>query len=386
MYLMRVLPVIVFSFWMLGLIQTPAYGYILPLTADTLTLQTGHLAETLQRDSRAIKIDQEPDAAYYLKIKAYVARGKYAEALAVSDSTLMMSETPLNYYYQGWVNELLGFPLKAEWAYSRSIRIDTAYVDGYLALARLYIGWNKLEKAILLCEKALWIDAGNKEALLERSRIFALIHDYYDAIDDASLAIGIDSLYTHAYYLRGIYYLDDFQTQQAYDDFSRVLRFTPDDLDVLFLRSQTLFLLGRMDSAMTDARAVLLGSKSSQNKSDYTQKVTEMIQRFYPDDKDPVISLVFPAVSDTLIEISMSVHEIEVSGVITDESSISKFLINGSPVEFTEIDGGWRFGVKMPVTGLSYIELEATDRYKNTSRKRFAVIKKMPTFAPQFSN
>lgn len=393
----------VFLVFGLGFLEIPGYGRAMVQAADTLTarpvvlnpqakpfsvpvaiapweqllikarteFQEGNSEAALRTASAAIRINKRYIPAYHLKVRAYVALGDYESALAVSDSTLMMAETPLNYYYQGWVNELLESPQKAEWAYSKSIRMDTSYVEGYLALARLYISESKFEKAIVLCEKALWIDPGNKYVLLERSRVFAFVHDYFEAIDDASLAIGIDSLYANAYYLRGVYYYENFQNEVALPDLSYALRLSPDNIDALLLRSEIYFRMEKADSALMDARAVVVKSNQYRGENDYADRAEELIQRFFRESNAPVITLIYPLVADSTVTLPPLQTDLELSGIITDESRVTEVRINGKVVECSEVDGGCRLAYTMTVEGVQKVEIVAVDMYQNTSRLVF---------------
>jgi len=314
----------------------------------------------------------DPMAAFHQRILAHVSSGNYRAALSVSDSTLMRAETPLNYYYQGWVNELMEAPQKAEWAYSKSIRIDTAYMEGYLALVRLYIGQNKLEKAILLCDKMLWMDQQHKQALLERSRIFALVHDYFEAIDDATLAIEVDSLYADAYYLRGLYHLESFLPEQAHDDLDKVISLAPDFLDAYLLRAETFFMLSRMDSALVDARTVMERGAAFPAK-DYPRRSQELLLRFYRESKPPVITLISPDVREAQLHLPAYVSEIVLSGFAADESPIESLTVNGASVKWEEVDGGCRFEARLRITNTTRVEIMATDIYQNASQLAFDI-------------
>ena len=192
--------------------------------------------------------------AYHEKIERLMMAGLYKEALAVSDSTLELAETPQNYYYQGLVNEALTNWRQAEWAYSKAIRIDPGYIECYQPLIQVVLNLNRPAEAVTWCDRLFEVDPAQTEALLLRSRAFAMENEYYEAIEDVSLAIMLDSLWAEAYRLRALYYMETRQYQAAVDDWSQLIAWDAGQPECYLWRADCFDRLQESDLALQDYR------------------------------------------------------------------------------------------------------------------------------------
>ncbi|MBR3286273.1 MAG: tetratricopeptide repeat protein [Bacteroidales bacterium] len=161
------------------------------------------------------------------RIEQLLMAGHFEEALALSDSTLELAETPGNYYYQGLVNECMAAWRQAEWAYSKAIRLQADYIDCYLPLIRVLLNLNRPEEAMIWCDRYFDLDGSQSEGLLYRSRVFAMLNEYQEAIADISQVISLDSTNTAAYRLRALYRMETGRYPDAVDDLSQLLRYDP---------------------------------------------------------------------------------------------------------------------------------------------------------------
>ena len=161
------------------------------------------------------------------RIEQLLMAGHFEEALALSDSTLEMAETPENYYYQGLVNECMSAWRQAEWAYSKAIRLQADYIDSYLPLIRVLLNLNRPEEAMVWCDRYFDLDGSQSEGLLYRSRVFAMLNEYQEAVADISQVISLDSTNTTAYRLRALYRMETGLYPDAVSDLSELLRYDP---------------------------------------------------------------------------------------------------------------------------------------------------------------
>lgn len=190
------------------------------------------------------------------RIEQLLMTGSFEEALALSDSTLEMAETPENYYYQGLVNEYMAAWRQAEWAYSKAIRLQADYIDCYLPLIRVLLNLNRPEEAMVWCDRYFDLDGAQSEGLLYRSRVFAMLNEYQEAIADISQVISLDSTDATAYRLRALYRMETGRYPEAVSDLTLLVRYDPKP-EWYALRADCLEAQGLTELALEDNERIV---------------------------------------------------------------------------------------------------------------------------------
>ncbi len=332
-------------------------------------------AEALKSLNRATKLNPQYLPAFHVKIRALLQLNKNEEALNVSDSTLNIGETAMNYFLLGEVYSRLKSWQKAEWAYGRAAKIDKGYIEAYIALADIAVSMNKVRETLTAADAALGIDPDSKEALIARSRGFALDKNFTDAIDDATYVIKLDPSYTDAYYWRGTYYKETNKTKEAIKDFEFVLKEQPDNWQALAGRAECYAKTGDKKAALADFQKLLADASHHPESEAITQSVNRQIFEMNRENHAPELTLLDPSPDNFDIQIPDSRKSITIKGKITDESAIGTLTVNGSKVPVTPIGGNFEFTATVKADTAKTIHIEAADVYDNINRLTYQLVR-----------
>lgn len=253
----------------------------------------------------------------------------------------------------------------------------------------------------------------NAEAYCQRAKLRLILGDDSEALRDAKHAIYIDRRYLDAIIIRSIahynleqydkytYYLDEYvkqakSPQDYYDLANNVFKFAKPNLlnnqqnilneaekwiiraaeiedtyDNNFLLAKIRYKLKKTAAAQVSARhAKTLASKERKDLSPVNGLLGQ-INRENKDYTPPSIRIISPVASTRGIIVVEAANKITVIGQVTDESGVSKVLINGNLARLKP-DGS--FDGETILTGAeNLIIVEAFDNRGNQSQKSFNV-------------
>jgi tetratricopeptide (TPR) repeat protein len=337
--------------------------------------KNGQLTDALKSLNKATKLNPKYLPAFHTKIQVLLQLNQNDVALKVSDSTLQIGETAKTYYLQGEVYSRLKSWQKAGWAYDKAVKIDKGYINAYIALADIAANTNKPRETLEAAESALGIDPDSKEALIARSRGFALSKNYADAIDDASYVIKLDPDNANALYWRGIYYRDTNTPQEAIKDFEKALKLQPGNWQAVAGRADAYAKAGDKKTALDGYQALLAVAADHPEKDAITQLANRQIFELNREDRVPTLALTDPKPESFDIQVPDNKQSITIKGKISDESPIKSLAINGQTVPVTSVDGDFEFAAVVKLENTQEVQIEVSDVYSNINKVAYHLVR-----------
>jgi tetratricopeptide (TPR) repeat protein len=326
---------------------------------------TGNFEQALNLLNRASRIDKRNSKLYPVKVNTLIGLEKYDQALKVSDTALMIKDTPMDHFFRGIIYRKLNNDFLAKKEFEKAIDHDKKLAAPRLALADLLISSNALE-SMTQCNEVLKFDDRNTDAYLMRSRVYKKNLDYPNAINDISKNILIDPSNPMFYLFRGNCYQEFNQHTNAINDFSKYISLKADDPDAYFSRAKSYEEIMNYDKAMEDYNKITV-------LSEFDMKARKMLKdaqiRLYELNREtvpPEITLSSPAITDNIISIKGNSNTITLSGKIKEKSKIDTLMINNQKILFGDKKNGENeFLANVDVTGLDKVTILARDEYKN---------------------
>jgi len=335
----------------------------------------GQLQDALKSLHRATRLNPKYLPAFHIKIQVLMHLNQDDAALRVSDSTLLIAETTMNYYLLGEVYRKMKSWQKAGWAYEEATKIDRGYIAAYIALSDVAANTNKAYEALEAAEQALGIDPDSQEALIARSRGFALLKNYADAIDDISFAIRLNPGNISAYFWRGTYYMDDNKPQEAIMDFERVMKIQPENWKVIESLADAYAKMGDKKKAMEGYMKLLTIAAQFPEKDMIIQTADRKIFELNREDRAPTLVLSEPKSDNFDMHVPDNLASITVIGTISDESPIRTLIINGQTVSVTAVGDNFEFAAVVNLENIQEIQIEVSDVYDNVAKLAYNLIR-----------
>jgi len=314
--------------------------------------------------NRATLSDPTRLDAYQTKIRILMDLGRTEEALAASDSTLWMGEDPVSYFLQGQVNEMLGEPQKAEWAYIKAIRLKPDYQEAYKALIMLQISMGKTEDALYYADRLIGLRVGDRDLLLFRLNVLMSANRTDDAIAAISKMIEASPSDSTLLLNRGRYYLQSRRFDEALTDFNWVIRHSP--VEVNYWKGMAFKGKELIDSARKSFEEVRFLIKPGTVDTLWMQKARSEL--FVLDREQDPPTLRFPDFeASDLSEVSVAeaVDTLLLRMSVVDRSEIQSVRMNDSSVFFNPNRRMVLVLLKVPVAGREGVKIDAADVYGN---------------------
>jgi tetratricopeptide (TPR) repeat protein len=337
--------------------------------------RNGQLPDALKSLDRAIQLNAKFLPAFHTKTRVLVDLHQYDAASKVIGAALNIGGTAMTYYLQGEVYRWQKSLQKADWAYQEATKIDKGFIDAYIALAEIAANTNKARETLEAAEAALGIDPDSQEALIARSRGFALLKNYVDAIDDVSEAIKLNPNSISAYYWRGTYYRDSNKPREAIKDFETVLKFQPDNWQAIAAQADAYAKTGEKNSALGGYQKLLAIASNYPEKESITQFANQQIFELNREDRAPTLVLIEPKTENFNIQIPDNQPSITIKGRITDESPILSLTVNGQKVPVTPVGSDYEFATVVNLASVQGIQIETSDVYNNTTNVAYQLVK-----------
>lgn len=341
--------------------------------------KTGNYKESLKLLNHASTLDKRNSRLYPEKVITLIALERYDQALKVSDTAIIIKDTPMDYYWRGIIYRRLNNDILGEKELRKSISKDKNLADPRIELADLLISINpaNLREAMEHCNEVIKNNDRNTAAYLMRSRVYKKNLDYPGAINDISKTIMIDPANSAFYFERGICYQEFNQHTNAINDFSKCISLQAalktEDPTAYYARAKSYEEIMDYDKARADYNRITFLSK-------YDSKAREMLElsqkRLYEINKEtdpPEIAIVSPLPTKDTVEIKGDKTALLISGTIKDKSKIKSFKINNETVILAEKNGGYDFLANINVNGIDKITLSAIDDYNNEKVLNYAL-------------
>jgi len=330
--------------------------------------KTGNYQQSLKLLNHASALDNRNSRIYPEKVIALANLGMYDQALDVSDTAIIIKDTPMDYYWRGIIYRKLNNETQAKKELEKSISKDKKLAEPRIELADLLISTNAKE-AMLQCNEVIKNDDRNTAAYIQRSKIYKKNLDYPNAINDISKAIIIDPANPEFYFERGKCYQEFNQNENAINDFSKCISIQTaaktEDPAVYYARAKSYEEILNYDKAVADYTKITILSKYDPKGHEMLEASQGRLYELNRETKPPEIAIVSPLpVKDTL-EIKGDKTTLLISGVITDKSKVKSFMVNNDNVTMIEKNGEYDFIANINVSGLNKITFSAKDDYGN---------------------
>ncbi len=341
--------------------------------------KTGNYKESLKLLNRASTLEKRNSRLYPEKVITLIALERYDQALKVSDTAIIIKDTPMDYYWRGIIYRRLNNDILGEKELRKSISKDKNLADPRIELADLLISNNPANprEAMEQCDAVIKNNDRNSAAYLMRSRVYKTNLDYPGAINDISKTIMIDPANSTFYFERGKCYQEFNQHTNAINDFSKCISLQAalktEDPKAYYARAKSYEEIMDYDKARADYNRITFLSK-------YDSKAREMLElsqkRLYEINKEtdpPEIAIVSPLPTKDTVEIKGDKTALLISGTIKDKSKIKYFKINNETVILAEKNGGYDFLANINVNGINKITFSAIDDYNNEKVLNYAL-------------
>jgi tetratricopeptide (TPR) repeat protein len=337
--------------------------------------QMGVFEEALKSLNRASFLDKRNGDIYPEKVITLIGLEKYDMALRVSDTAVIIKDTPMNYYYRGIIYTKLNNDLFAKKEFEKAIAKDKKLSDPRLALADLLLRTGDAPGAMTQCAEILKNDDRNTAAYMMRSKVYMKNLDYPSAINDLSKNILIEPNNPDFYLYRGKAYQDFNQHTNAINDFSKYISINPENPDAFFARAKSYEEIMNYDKAMEDYTKITVLSEFNQEARKMLKDAQTRLYELNRETVPPEIAVVSPAPVNETVEIRGDNTSLLITGKIKDKSKVKSFTINNEAVSTLEKGGEYEFLSKVNVAGLDKITLIARDDYDNEKSVTYSLIR-----------
>jgi tetratricopeptide (TPR) repeat protein len=336
--------------------------------------KTGNYEEALKLLNRASAIDKRDPKVYPEKVITLIGLEKYDQALKVSDTAIIIKDTPMDYYYRGVIYRKLNNDILGKKELEKSISKDKKLPEPRLALAELLIPTDPQE-AMAQVNEVLKYDDRNTAAYLMRSKVYRKNLDYPSAINDISKNILIDPANPVFYLFRGYCYQEFNQHTNAINDFSKYISLKADDPDAYFARAKSYEEIMNFDKAMEDYNKITVLSEFDMRARKMLKDAQSRLYELNREKVPPEIVIISPAPVNNAIEIRGDKAAFLITGKIKDKSKIDSLLINNEIIQMAEKNGEYEFLANINVSGLDKITFTARDVYDNVKVLNYSLIR-----------
>ena len=223
----------------------------------------GQYERALGHYNKAIElVPNHPDA---LVDRAVVNRalGLYQPALHDVERALKLSENPWAYLLRGLILERLGEIKRAVDDYSRAVRLDSNFAEGYYRRGLLYARSGEYDKAFQDQNQVVELDGNHASAYTARGAARAALGDVRWALSDLDKGCALAPASHEGFYHRGCVRQQLEMYDEALADFARVIELAPAFAPVFMARGDTYMALSEHRQAISDyGRAIELQPKN----------------------------------------------------------------------------------------------------------------------------
>jgi len=337
--------------------------------------KTGDFDEALKALNRASALDKRNGAIYPEKVITLIGLQRYDMAIRVSDTAVLIKDTPMNYYYRGVIYTKLNNDVFAKREFEKAISKDKKLPEPRLALAELLLRTNDSQGAMAQCNEILKNDDRNTAAYLMRSRVYMKNLDYPSAINDLSKNILIEPNNPAFYLDRGKAYQEFNQHTNAINDFSKYISLNPDNPDAYFARARSYEEIMNFGKSMEDYAKITALSEFNQEARKMLKEAQERLYELNRETIPPEITVISPAPASETLEIRGNDKSFLITGKIRDKSKIRSFSINDEVITTVEKNGEYEFLSKISIEGIDKLTMVAIDEYDNSKSVTYSLVR-----------
>lgn len=335
--------------------------------AGRLYYELAQYEEAIPMLAKVTVLDKKHVNAYKYKMESYIEIEQYDKALKESVELIKLSETALNYSRSGFINDKLENYNQAETDYRKSIEKAANVKETYVALADVLFKAKKYDQSLVACNQALGIDSKYIEALWIRSKIYKEKIDYPSAINDLSKMIIFAPEDQEAFFARGIYYQEFNQHQSAINDFSKVISMDSKNAMAYFHRAKSNEEITQYAKAISDYQAYAdLSDQNDATTKEHMELVKSRLFELNRESNKPSLTFIEPSEREgNSLNIVEDAVEVTLKGKITDQSEIQYAKVDGVDVQFDENGKKDEFSITFNAEGKESISVAVADIYNN---------------------
>jgi tetratricopeptide (TPR) repeat protein len=219
--------------------------------------QLGQYERALAHFSRAIELVPNNFEALVNRAVINADLGRHQPALQDLERALKLGENPWAYLYRGLIQEELGEERRALESYTKAIRLDSVFVEGYYRRGLLFTKIGECEKGAQDETRVLELDGAHPGAYTARGVARAALGESQWALNDLDRGCILAPCSRQALYSRGLVRHQLGMYQEARADFDRVIELDPAFGPVYMARGDTHTALGDFLPAIADYDRVL---------------------------------------------------------------------------------------------------------------------------------
>jgi tetratricopeptide (TPR) repeat protein len=341
-----------------------------------MNYELGEYMDALLKLNKTLEVKRIFMEALQLKVLTLMELKKYDDALEAAKDALRLKETDVNFYNYGRVNEMVGLWDQAQEAYENAIKKNREYYEAYVHLADLQRRRDNLQIALVNANRVLTMDKNYMPAYRVRSAIYADQLNYSAAINDVSTILLVQPENAEMYFLRGNYYQSFAQHQNAVSDFGKVITLQPDHVEAYFNRAHSYEQLLQYDNAIKDYKKLMIIAEDDDKAKELLAQSEKRLFELNRENDNPEITLTSPVEQeDKVIFVPRNETVISLGGIVEDESSINKVIVNGHSTPFTQKEGKFEFLTSVNVDGISSLNVEVSDIYNNLASINYKIIR-----------
>jgi tetratricopeptide (TPR) repeat protein len=189
--------------------------------------------------------------------------GRYQSCLQDLEQSLKLEENHWAFFYRAMVQERLGESRRAQENYTRAIRLQPEFVEGYYRRGLLWAKAGDYDKAFQDQSRVLDLDTEHARAYTARGVVRAALGDSQWALNDLDKGCTLAPQSCRAFYNRGLVRHQLEMYSEALADFSRAIELDPQFSSAFMARGDAQAAMGEHWAAIADYdRAVELEPKN----------------------------------------------------------------------------------------------------------------------------
>lgn len=351
----------------------------------------GKFDEALAFLNRASVLDKRNSELYPEKVQTLYRLEKYDQALKVSDTSILIKDEGMNFYWRGKIYVALNNDILGRKELEKAISKDKKLYDPHIELAELMLRNGNSADAMSQANIAITLNDKNTVGYLTRSKIYKKDIDFPNAINDISKIILMDPTNPDYYLVRGLYYQEFSQHTNAINDITKYItakaaRKEDNNPDAYYARAKSYEEIMNYEKAMDDYNKIAALSEDDPKARKLLRLAKERLYELNRENVAPDVAITAnskPVTQDT-IEIRGDSKTLTLTGKIKEKSKLDTLLINNQLVSFLDKKNGEKdfiTNVDIP-EGLNKITIFAEDEYKNKKNLEY-FIKRTETIPPR---
>ena len=341
--------------------------------------------------NRASALDKRNSELYPVKVQTLYKMGKYDQALKVSDTSILIKDDAMNYFWRGKIYIALNNDILGKKELEKAIAKDKKLYDPHIELAELLLRTGNTAEAMTQVNIAITLNDKNTVGYLTRSEIYKKEIDFPNAINDISKIILMDPSNPDYYLTRGLYYQEFSQHTNAINDISKyitakVARKEDNNPDAYYARAKSYEEIMNYEKAMEDYSKIAALSEDDPKVRKLLRLAKDRLYELNRETVPPDVSITVSSkvITQDTIEIRGDSKTLTMTGKIKEKSKLDTLLINNQMVTFLDKKNGEKdfiANVDIPL-GLNKITIFAEDEYKNKKSLEY-FIKRTETIPPR---